>query len=1055
MATRQHQAGRFFLLENPLKSELWQQPHVVRLAGLPGVYSFVLDSGEFGGQVQGHDIIKPFKIMTDFPGLRDVLERRLTPEERSNCAPIEGSLTSGSQAYPEQMCRTILGHLREYVKTQQPARFCFYSQVLPVQLPTDDLSQWDEIVEHMAKTFERSNRRPFTMQLDSELGRKIQDLFRIDAIKIQAVSGPTTRRIPSNVDEYYTRAAFFFYNDETKAVEVEDLGDLQFPRQRFSKPVRYAIFEPEPSASTTQSRTPTMVPNLPTDIDFPDLSKDVPQEVRSAVARLHLNLGHPSRQELNRLLAYEGNFPDAVYECARKLRCSTCERLKPKQPPRPTAQPSMVVGQFGDELQMDIFYCKTLASETFMVLGMVDRATGLHQAIILPDRNSETTFDCFEKVWLRPFGLPIHLSCDPDKSFRGSFESRVQAMGCIIEHCPPEAHYVIGMVERRNALLRIILEKFIYQFAASTVDQCSALPAASSHAINTGIHTHGRSAYQAVFGRQPRLLNGNLNDPMVLATSPSIAQVNQSAGFRAEFIRCEALKRLHELDCSQHLRRALLRKTRTTKIADLQPGQACAYWRWTRRGAKKRGGWVMARFLSWDPSHVGKQAWLRTGASTTLVTAEQLRAAFGFEDWVPDKEDVKALKDAATKFESFLDDRGPDPPQDQLPEDDELEWPAEQPDAEMPMTPSMAVLAPSTPAEPSFVPQPIPPQQPSTPILLPLSGQQQLSLSQQQISQQQSVQFNIDSPTNINQMIQQQYHRYGTVPERSRRRSRTPTLKRYGSTAAASIAPQQPEQQALPQAEQTALAEQPALHDAQHPPAEQTAGEEFVETSQTPAPVSTQQEVSQHATILDEQQTEHNTGDTQQQQAPTDTQQVVVVPDDDVQQVSSSASSMSTGQLPQKRPFDTMFTLVMDEQGNITTPDASWDGSPPIGFVPAPRLLHKAYLSSSQRLEDVKDIGKAGDESDTSQESDDDDLEAPTSTTMTAVPVYKQGMSRQELKALDREIPWRRILEMSPSYIDKFIEAVIKASESWATWESVQPSGAFAPGPATGTRHWG
>ena len=403
-------------------------------------------------------------------------------------------------------------------------------------------------------------------------------------------------------------------------------------------------------------------------------------------------------------------------------------------------------------------------------------------------------------------------------------------------------------------------------------------------------HTHGRSAYQAVFGRQPRLLNGNFNDPMVLATSPSIAQVDQSAGFRAEFIRCEALKRLHELDCSQHLRRALLRKTRTTKIADLQPGQA--YWRWTRRGSKKRGGWVMARFLSWDPSYVGKQAWLRTGASTTLVTAEQLRAAFGFEDWVPDKEDVQA---AATKFESFLDDRGPDPPQDQLPEDDELEWPAEQPDAEMPMTPSMAVLAPSTPAEPSSVPQPIPPQQPSTPTLLPLSEQQQLSLSQQQISQQQSVHFNIDSPTNINQMIQQQHHRYGAVPERSRRRSRTPTLKRYGSTAAASNALQQTEQQALPQAEQTAPAEQPALHDVQHPPVEQTAGEEFVETSQTPAPVSTHQEVSQHATALDEQQTERNTGDTQQQQAPTDTQQVVVVPDDDVQQVSSSASSMSTG----------------------------------------------------------------------------------------------------------------------------------------------------------------
>ena len=43
------------------------------------------------------------------------------------------------------------------------------------------------------------------------------------------------------------------------------------------------------------------------------------------------------------------------------------------------------------------------------------------------------------------------------------------------------------------------------------------------------------------------------------------------------------------------------------------------------------------------------------------------------------------------------------------------------------------------------------------------------------------------------------------------------------------------------------------------------------------------------------------------------------------------------------------------------------------------------------------------------------------------------------MKTLDREIPWRRILDMPDSYIDKFIEAVIKESQSWATWESVEP----------------
>lgn len=51
--------------------------------------------------------------------------------------------------------------------------------------------------------------------------------------------------------------------------------------------------------------------------------------------------------------------------------------------------------------------------------------------------------------------------------------------------------------------------------------------------------------------------------------------------------------------------------------------QACAFWRRTKRGAKKCGPWVLGRFLSWDPSYVGKQAWIRSGS----VVVGDIRAA--------------------------------------------------------------------------------------------------------------------------------------------------------------------------------------------------------------------------------------------------------------------------------------------------------------------------------------------------------------------------------------------------------------------------------------------
>ena len=149
------------------------------------------------------------------------------------------------------------------------------------------------------------------------------------------------------------------------------------------------------------------------------------------------------------------------------------------------------------------------------------------------------------------------------------------------------------------------------------------------HALNSSTFTHGRSAFQATFGRVPRIPGGILTDDHALATSPDQAMI------KAEVIRNEAIKALADLNVSSHLRRAMLRKTVKTRVPDLLPGQPCAFWRWNRRGPKKRGSWTMARFLSWDPSSPGKLAWLRCGSTTTLVSAEQLRSTLRLRELEP------------------------------------------------------------------------------------------------------------------------------------------------------------------------------------------------------------------------------------------------------------------------------------------------------------------------------------------------------------------------------------------------------------------------------------
>ena len=302
-----------------------------------------------------------------------------------------------------------------------------------------------------------------------------------------------------------------------------------------------------------------------------------------------------------------------------------------------------------------------------MVLGVVDCATRLHQAAILPTRDPEDLYRALEQIWLRPFGLMVEIAVDPDGSFQGAFEERLRSHGVLVNFCPADAHWRIGQVERQNAFLRTVLEKLIDTFASTNTTEMQLLVAPALHAVNSMVLSRGRSAYQAVFGCAPRLPGGLFSDSHALANTPTT-----DAAATAEIVRSEAIKAICDLNVKQSLRRALLRKTRNVRVADLQPGQPCAFWRWRKRGIKKRGGWVTAKFLSWDPGSPGKLAWVRSGTSTALVAVEQLRIATGFEAWTPTEEEVIMLKDAAKTLDQSLwsDEVGPAPSKRELEQDD-------------------------------------------------------------------------------------------------------------------------------------------------------------------------------------------------------------------------------------------------------------------------------------------------------------------------------------------------------------------------------------------------
>ena len=119
------------------------------------------------------------------------------------------------------------------------------------------------------------------------------------------------------------------------------------------------------------------------------------------------------------------------------------------------------------------------------------------------DQGLQLANEVFNKIlqlWLKPYGLPYRMMLDPDTSFRGACQQQLESLGIIVDFCPAESHWMIGAIERRNAILRIVMEKLIDQWAAKTVDDVEFLLTPALHALNSSTFTESLD-YQVEFSQ--------------------------------------------------------------------------------------------------------------------------------------------------------------------------------------------------------------------------------------------------------------------------------------------------------------------------------------------------------------------------------------------------------------------------------------------------------------------------------------------------------------------------------------------------------------------------
>jgi hypothetical protein len=108
----------------------------------------------------------------------------------------------------------------------------------------------------------------------------------------------------------------------------------------------------------------------------------VPRELRLAIQRVHVNLGHARLPDMLRALRISRASEAAIRAC-RLFRCPECPRLAEPKLPRPSKLPT--VDEFGVIVGMDVIEVKDSDQVSWSLLNILDLGT-TYQVMVLLDQ---------------------------------------------------------------------------------------------------------------------------------------------------------------------------------------------------------------------------------------------------------------------------------------------------------------------------------------------------------------------------------------------------------------------------------------------------------------------------------------------------------------------------------------------------------------------------------------------------------------------------------------------------------------------------------------------
>ncbi len=354
-----------------------------------------------------------------------------------------------------------------------------------------------------------------------------------------------------------------------------------------------------------------------------EVAPRVDDKIRSALMKLHKNLGHPSQSDMIRILKHSGASAEAI-RAVSHLECSVCAQHK--QPA--SALPAKVTRrlEFNEVVSLDVKYLPGWkANQRVPCVNIVDHGTSMQvMAPIFTRETGELLKGVFRDSWLTWAGPPIHLITDPSKpNLSQELQQFCENNGIHMSHIAADAHWQLGKTERHGQWFEQIFERIIDEVRPTTAEEFVDCVIQAQVAKNSLISVSGASPYQLIFGKNPRVPQDLLQEDPHLVASEAV--MVDSVFERSQLIRSAARKAVLEAQDDRALRQALRARPRPHR--DFQSGDWVYYWRsqkWVEGTLIRGGRWHGAALIL---GKIGRNFVVAHRRSILRCAPEQLRLA--------------------------------------------------------------------------------------------------------------------------------------------------------------------------------------------------------------------------------------------------------------------------------------------------------------------------------------------------------------------------------------------------------------------------------------------